>query len=87
MAHGVEPLLPFDLAEASYLAPKFDGLMTTEDLIAEWAKMLQKKYSSWAGSQGTMGVSETAGEGNETQDRRLQLRSRISCISPEFEIW
>ena len=46
MAHGVEPLLPFDLAEASYLAPKFDGLMTTEDLIAEQAKMLQKTYSS-----------------------------------------
>ena len=43
MAHGVEPLLPFDLAEATYLAPKMDSLMTTEELIAERAKMLQKR--------------------------------------------
>ena len=44
MAHGVEPLLLFDLAETTYLAPKMDSLMTTEDLIAERAKMLQKTY-------------------------------------------
>ena len=44
MAHGVEPLLLFNLAETTYLAPKMDSLMTTEDLIAERAKMLQKTY-------------------------------------------
>jgi hypothetical protein len=43
LAHGVEPLFPFDLAEATYLAQKMDGLMTTEDLIAQRAKMLQKR--------------------------------------------
>jgi hypothetical protein len=47
MVHGVEPLLPFNLAEAMYLVPDFDqdgkGLMTTEELIAERAKMLQKR--------------------------------------------
>ena len=43
LAHGVEPLLPFDLAEATYLAPKIDSLMSTEDLIAHRAKMLQKR--------------------------------------------
>ena len=43
LAHGVEPLFPFDLAEATYLAPKIDGLMTTEDLIAQRAIMLQKR--------------------------------------------
>ena len=42
IAHGVEPLLPFDLAEATYLAPKMDQVMSTEDLIAQRAKMLQK---------------------------------------------
>ena len=43
MAHGVEPLLPFDLAEATYLAPSLDSLVSTEDLIATRAKMLQKR--------------------------------------------
>ena len=43
IAHGVEPLLPFDLVEVTYLAPKMDQLMKTEDLIAQQAKMLQKR--------------------------------------------
>jgi len=43
MAHGVEPLLPFDLAEATYLAPKLDQIMSTENLIVQRAKMLQKR--------------------------------------------
>jgi transposase InsO family protein len=43
IAHGVEPLLPFDLAEATYLAPKMDSIISTEDLIAQRAKMLQKR--------------------------------------------
>jgi hypothetical protein len=43
IAHGVEPLLPFDLAEATYLAPKLDYVMSTEDLIAQRARMLQKR--------------------------------------------
>lgn len=43
MAHGVEPLLPFDLAEATYLAPAFNRILSTEDLIAERAKMLMKR--------------------------------------------
>lgn len=43
LAHGTEPLLPFDLAEATYLAPKMDSQMSTEDLIAQRAQMLQKR--------------------------------------------
>lgn len=43
LAHGVEPLLPFDLAEATYLAPTLDHLMSTEDLLAIRAKMLLKR--------------------------------------------
>ncbi|KAF9547183.1 hypothetical protein CPC08DRAFT_796306, partial [Agrocybe pediades] len=43
LAHGVEPLLPFDLAEATYLAPSLDKLVSTEDLIAARAKMLLKR--------------------------------------------
>ena len=43
LAHGVKPLLPFDLAEATYLAPPPDDVLTTEELIAQRAKMLQKR--------------------------------------------
>jgi hypothetical protein len=34
IAHGVEPLFPFDLAEATYLIPPLDAPMTTEELLA-----------------------------------------------------
>ena len=43
LAHGVEPLFPFDLAEATYLAPDIKSLLSTEDLIAQHAIMLQKR--------------------------------------------
>ena len=43
LAHGVEPLFPFDLAEATYLAPDIENLLSTEDLIAQRAIMLQKR--------------------------------------------
>jgi len=43
IAHGVEPLMQFDLSEATYLAPRLDHLITTEELIALRAKMFQKR--------------------------------------------
>jgi hypothetical protein len=43
MAHGVHPLLPFDIVEATYLAPPQDFGMSTEDLIALRARQLSKR--------------------------------------------
>ncbi|KAJ3571153.1 hypothetical protein NP233_g3932 [Leucocoprinus birnbaumii] len=43
LAHGIEPLLPFDLAEATYLAPSLTKLVSTTDLIAARAIQLQKR--------------------------------------------
>jgi hypothetical protein len=43
LSHGVKPLLPFDLAEATYLATDMNSMMSTEDLLAQKAKMLQKR--------------------------------------------
>jgi hypothetical protein len=43
MVHGVEPVMPFDIAEATYLAPEVQPWMTTEDLIALRARQLQKR--------------------------------------------
>ena len=42
IAHGTEPLFPFDLAEATYLAPPLDS-MDTVDLLAVRARQLQKR--------------------------------------------
>jgi hypothetical protein len=42
IAHGVEPLLPFDLAEATYMVP-LQSAMSTTKLIALQARQLQKR--------------------------------------------
>ena len=43
MAHGVHPILPFDVIESTYLSPPQDSGMTTEDLIALRACQLEKR--------------------------------------------
>ena len=43
MAHGVKPVLPFDVAEATYLAPTLDAPVTTEDLLSIRARQLEKR--------------------------------------------
>jgi hypothetical protein len=42
VAHGTEPLFPFDIAEATYLAPPLDS-MSTAELWAARARQLQKR--------------------------------------------
>jgi transposase InsO family protein len=43
IAHGVEPLFPFDLAQATYLVPPLDAPVSTPDLLATRARQLQKR--------------------------------------------
>jgi transposase InsO family protein len=43
MAHGVEPILPFDLAEATYLTEPLQPWLSTEELITIRARQLQKR--------------------------------------------
>ncbi|KJA18650.1 hypothetical protein HYPSUDRAFT_111329, partial [Hypholoma sublateritium FD-334 SS-4] len=43
IAHGLEAVLPFDLAEGTYLAPVFSARISTEEMIATRAIMLQKR--------------------------------------------
>src|SRR5882724_10547615 len=43
MAHGVEVVLPLDIAEATYLLPPLNVHASTKDLIAHCAQQLQKK--------------------------------------------
>ena len=41
MTHGIEPILPFDLALATYLVPNLTSPLSTVDLIATRARQLQ----------------------------------------------
>jgi len=43
MAHGVEAIQPFDIAESTYLVPALAVPATTEELIAHRARQLQKR--------------------------------------------
>jgi len=43
MVHGVEPILPFDLIQATFLIPNLTQPLTTEDLLAVRARQLQKR--------------------------------------------
>ena len=47
IVHGVEPLLPFDITEATYLVPPQSG-MTSTDLLALRARQLQKRPTDLA---------------------------------------
>lgn len=44
-AHGVHPILPFDIDEATYLLPPPDAVLTSEDLIVRRAQQLQRRLT------------------------------------------
>ena len=48
LAHGVEPLLPFNIVEAMYLAPLMALPMTSADLLALCAHQLMKRKEDLA---------------------------------------
>ena len=43
MAHGVEPLLPFDITEATFMLPPITAKLSTSDLIGLRARQLAKR--------------------------------------------
>jgi hypothetical protein len=44
-AHGLHPILPFDIDEATYLLPPPDKILTTKDLIVRRACQLQRQLT------------------------------------------
>ena len=51
MVHGVHPLLPFDILEATYLSPVQDFGVSTEELVATRARQLAKRPEDLATMQ------------------------------------
>jgi transposase InsO family protein len=48
IAHGVDPLFPFDLAEATYMAPPQDAPISTAELLGIRARQLQRREEDLA---------------------------------------
>ena len=48
MAHGIDPILPFNLTEATFLVPKLEKALSYTDLIAIRARQLEKRESDLA---------------------------------------
>ena len=42
MVHGVDPVLPFDLAEQTFLSPELTGPLSYIELLTARAKALQR---------------------------------------------
>ena len=57
MVHGVHPLLPFDILEATYLSPAQDFGISTEELISIRARQLAKRLDELAQMQNTVAES------------------------------
>ena len=60
MVHGIHPLLPFDILEATYLTPTQDFGITTEELITVRARQLAKRPEDIANLQETVTKSRHA---------------------------
>jgi hypothetical protein len=43
LAHGVEPVLPFDITKATFMLPDISNIIPTPDLIAIRARQLEKR--------------------------------------------
>jgi hypothetical protein len=51
MAHGIEPILPFNIILATFLVPDLTKPLTTEELIAIRARQLEKRQDDLAAIQ------------------------------------
>ena len=48
MAHGIEPILPFDITEATFLVPDIDAPLHPHELLALRARQLEKREDNLA---------------------------------------
>lgn len=80
MMHGVEPIFPFDLAEATFLAPlPSRGAFTTTDLIAWRTRQLQKRMED------INAIRDKVVEARFKSIRDFEKRFRASIKAHDFE--
>jgi len=54
MAHGIEPVLPFDLTLATFLVPNLANPLSTAELIVTWICQLQRHKGDLAAIHSNM---------------------------------
>ena len=80
LLYGVEPVLPFDLAEMTLLVDGFHSGMSTADLLALRIKQLSKKPEDLASA--ALLLKRTRLRSKETFERRYERRLRKEVYSP-----
>ena len=79
MAHGVEPLLPFDISEATYLMGPLDTPMSEAELIAIRARQLQKR------PEDLEKIKERIWESRKVSARRFERTFERNIVSREHD--
>jgi hypothetical protein len=80
MMHGVKPIFPFDLAEATFLAPlERRGVLTTTKLIAWRTRQLQKR------TEDLEAIRERVVAARFTSIREFKRRFRVNIKSHDFQ--
>jgi hypothetical protein len=75
IAHRIEPLLPLELAEATYLAKPLGGIVSTTDLIGYRARMLQKQPEDLERVKNALHRSRMASVRRFEKEYRISIRN------------
>lgn len=80
LLYGVDPLLPFDLAEASFMIDNYESGMSTTDLLASRIRQLQKKPDDL--EKAAITLREHRLRSKEQFERKFQARLVQRTYSP-----
>ena len=81
LLHGVHPLLPCDLAEATFMVPRFSGQMNDVDLIAARTRQIAKMPEDLARAKKTLAQSRFRSKRNF--EKKFGQRLRRTSFKPE----
>ena len=74
-AHGIHPILPFDIDEATYLMPPPDSILSHEDLIARRGKELTKRQTDLDDLRNRVHAARLAHMDRFSRDHAAKIRN------------
>lgn len=77
LLHGQDPLLPFDLAEASFMSDEFHSGMSTTDLLAARIQQLQKRQTDIDKAAATLKANRLRSKAQFEKRFRTRLRDQV----------
>lgn len=82
LLHGIEPLLPFDLTEASFMVEGFRSGLTTAELLALKVQQLEKRTEDIAQAAETLARNRLGTK--EQFERKFHARLQKDSYDPGF---